>query len=163
MQTSACPLFGIVTLNSAKSVNSMLNAARYLPWMDGLEKIIDVMMRRICSCRKKCERNDVFVVVSRVRRLINTRWEATPSIFVMELEDGGGVYTTSTWCDYSGVDDQEDDIERSLKRQHSQKDRLPLQYSSTHIVKPALMWCLCGIWQDTLLPCRHACAVYCLS
>ena len=58
---------------------------------------------------------------------------------------------------------RQDDIERSLKGQHSQKDRLPLQYSSTHIVKPALMWCLCGIWQDTLLPCRHACAVYCLS
>ena len=22
------------------------------------------------------------------------------------------------------------------------------------------MWCSCGVWQDTLLPCRHACAVY---
>jgi hypothetical protein len=23
------------------------------------------------------------------------------------------------------------------------------------------MWCSCGVWQDTLLPYRHACAVYC--
>jgi hypothetical protein len=23
------------------------------------------------------------------------------------------------------------------------------------------MWCSCGVWQDTLLPCQHACAVYC--
>ena len=57
----------------------------------------------------------------------------------------------STWCDYD---------ERRQKGQQSQKDRLPLQYSSTHIVKPALMWCSCGIWQGTLLPRRHACEVY---
>jgi hypothetical protein len=59
-----------------------------------------------------------------------------------------------------GVDDEEDDDERRQKGQQYQKDRLPLKYSSTHIVKPALMWCSCGIWQDTLLPCRHACVVY---
>jgi hypothetical protein len=73
------------------------------------------------------------------------------------------VYTTSTWCDYGGVDDEEDDHERRQKGQQSQKDRLPLHYSSTHIVKPALMWCLCSIWQDTLLPCQHMCAGYCKS
>ena len=75
----------------------------------------------------------------------------------MELEDGDGVYTTSTWCDYGGVDDEEDDDERRQKGQQSQKDRLPLQYSSTQIIKPALMWCSCSI---KLLPCRHSCAVY---
>lgn len=38
------------------------------------------------------------------------------------------------------------------------------QHTSTHIVKPARMWCLCGVWQDTLLPsCQYACAVHCKS
>jgi hypothetical protein len=34
--------------------------------MDALKEIIDVMMRQICSCRKKYERDDAFVVVPRV-------------------------------------------------------------------------------------------------
>jgi hypothetical protein len=36
---------------------------------------------------------------------VNSRWDATASISVMELEDGSGVYTTSTW-DYGGVNDE---------------------------------------------------------
>ena len=45
------PWFGIVTSNTAESVNSMFNAAQDLPWMDTIDKMIDVMMRRICACR----------------------------------------------------------------------------------------------------------------
>jgi hypothetical protein len=136
----------------------MFNAARDLPWMDAIENIIDVMIRRICACRKKYEGDDAFEIVPRVGRLMNARWDATASISVLELEDGSGVYTTST-RDNVGVDDEEDEDEKNRKSQ-ARKDRLPLQHNSTHIVKPALMWCSCGVWQDTLLPCRHACAVY---
>jgi hypothetical protein len=77
------PRFGIVTSNTAESVNSMFNAARDLPWMDALENIIDVMIRRICACRKKYERSDAFSIVPRARRLVNSRWDATASISVM--------------------------------------------------------------------------------
>jgi hypothetical protein len=31
---------------------------------------------------------------------------------------------------------------------------------SVHIVKPSLQWCTCGVRQDYLYPCRHACAVF---
>jgi hypothetical protein len=72
----------------------------------------------------------------------------------MELENGCGVYTTSS-CDHGGVEDEEDNP-RSLSRRCT----LPLQRNSTHIVKPDDMWCSCGVWQDTLLPFRHASAVY---
>jgi hypothetical protein len=74
---------------------------------------------------------------------VNSRWDATASISVMELEDGSGVYTTSTW-DCGGVDDdkEEDDTNRKGK---AQKDRLPLQHSSAHTVKLAFMWCSCGV------------------
>ena len=56
----------------------------------------------------------------------------------MELEDGGGVYTTSTWCDYGGVDDEEE-VDATNQKGAARKDRLPSQHSSTHIVKLALM------------------------
>ncbi len=59
------PRFGIVTSNTAKSVNSTFNAARDLPWMDALENIIDVMIRQICACRKKYKRSDAFSIVPR--------------------------------------------------------------------------------------------------
>jgi ribosomal protein L32 len=148
------PRFGIVTSNTAESVNSMFNTARDLPWMDALEKLIDVMVKRICNCRAKYEGKDGSKVLARAERLINRRWEATAAISVMELENGRGVYTTSS-CDHGGVEDDDDDP-RSLSR----RGTLPLQRNSTHIVKPDDMWCSCGVWQDTLLPCRHACAVY---
>ena len=88
-------------------------------------------------CRKKYEQNDAFVILPSAGRIMNSRWEATAAISVMELEAGSGVYTTST-CDYDGgVNDEEDEHERKRKSQ-SRKDRLPSQHSSTHIVKPAM-------------------------
>ena len=112
-----------------------------------MSKLIDVMVRRICNCREKYEGKDGSKVVPRVERLINRRWEATAVISVMELENGRGVYTTTS-CDHGGVEDEDDTY------------TLPLQRNSTHIVKPDDMRCSCGVWQDTLLPCQHACAVY---
>ena len=48
------PRFGIVTSNTSESVNSSIfNSERDLPWMDALEKMVDIMVKRICSCRKK--------------------------------------------------------------------------------------------------------------
>ena len=104
------PRFGIVTSNTAESVNSMFNAARDLPRMDALDKVIDVVMiRRICACRKKYEQIDAFVILPSAGRIMNSWWEATAAISGMELEAGSGVYTTST-CDYDGgVDDEEDE------------------------------------------------------
>ena len=111
------PRFGIVTSNTAESVNSMFNAAQDLPCMDALDKIIDVMIRRICACRKKYEQNDAFVIRPSAERIMNSRWEATVAISVMELEAGSGVYTTST-CGYDdGVDDEDDEHERKRKSQ----------------------------------------------
>lgn len=71
-----------------------------------------------------------------------------------------GVHTTSTCDNDGGVDDEQDEDERKRKSQSQQKDRLPSQHSSPHIIKPALMRCMCDVLQDTLLPCQHACAVY---
>ena len=67
------PRFGIVTSNTAESVNCMFNTARDLPWMDTLEKLINVMVKRICNCRAKYEWEDGSKVLPRAERLINRR------------------------------------------------------------------------------------------
>ena len=153
------PRFGIVTLSTAHSVNSMFNTAWGLPSMDALNKIIDVMMRRFFSCRKKYECDDAFVVlVHHYWHLLNTQWEDTASISVLEWFDGGSVYTKSM-CKYGGVDDEEDGNERNQEGE-SRKERLLWQHNSTYLVKPAHMWCSCDVWQDTSSPCPHAFAVH---
>ena len=58
------PCFGIVISNPAESVISMFNSARNLSWMEAIEQIIDVMVQRICGCRKKYEGKDGFELVA---------------------------------------------------------------------------------------------------
>ena len=133
----------------------MLSGARDFSCMDAHKKRSSMSNQTNVSLSEKYERDEALwsYLVFDVSNALGGK------VSVMELEDGGGAYTTST-CHYGGVDDEEDDLERKQKDQQSQKNRLSLQCSSTHIVKPALVgYCLCGIWQDTLLPCRHACAL----
>ena len=140
------PRFGIVTSNTSESLNSMFNSARDLPWMDAVEKIVDLMLTRICTCRTKYRQHDDIQIVPRAEGILKKRWEATASISVMELEEGSGVFNTST-CEYGGEGG-------------NANAGLPLQRQSSHIVKLVARWCSCGVWQDTLLPCKHACAVF---
>jgi hypothetical protein len=53
----------------------------------------------------------------------------------------------------------------SLQEEHNNDDCLPIlpataRQQSIHIVKPEFEWCSCGVWQDILHLCCHACAVY---
>jgi hypothetical protein len=86
-------------------------------------------------------------------------WEATSSMSVMELEAGSGSFTVSS-CTYGGAENEDKEINERDKVNQRNATRLPLQRKSSHIVKPAETWCSCGQWQDTLVPCRHVCAVY---
>jgi hypothetical protein len=61
---------------------------------------------------------------------------------------------TTSSCDYGGIDDENEGDEGG--RSCHCNIGLPLQRQSSHIVKPAVKWCSSGVWQDTLLPCRHA-------
>ena len=161
------PRFGIVTSNTAESVNSMFNAARNLPWMDAVETMIDVMIRRNCVCRRKYAGEDSYQSVPWVQRLIKSRWKGTASVSVLELEHECGVYQATT-CDSGGggnEDEEEDsdDSNKQIPKQNKKRrktESVSLQYRTIHVVRPEVMWCSCGVWQDTLLPCRHACAVY---
>jgi hypothetical protein len=116
------------------------------------------MVKRICNCRKKYAVFADSVLLGRAEGLIKKRWEATSSMSVMELEAGSGSFTVRS-CTYGGAKNEDEEMNERDKVNHS-KARLPLQRKSSHVVKPEETWCSCGQWQDTLLPCRHACAVY---
>jgi hypothetical protein len=150
------PRFGIVTSNTSESVNSMFNAARDLPWMDALEKMVDIMLTRISTLRTKYVKHEDSAVVPPAHQLLKRRWDATASISVIELEDGNGIFRTSTAHIGSVELEQGLEVQTWRPRDHG----LPLQRQTSHIVKPQTNWCSCGVWQDTLLPCSHACAVY---
>ena len=47
------PRFGQVTSNTAESVNSMFESARDLVWLDAVERMIEIMLTRICNCHEK--------------------------------------------------------------------------------------------------------------
>ena len=57
--------------------------------MDGrIEKMVDMMVKRICSSRKTYALPLDSELVGRAEELIKARWEATSSMSVMELEAG---------------------------------------------------------------------------
>lgn len=145
------PRFGIVTSNTSECVNSMLADARAVGWLEAIERIVDIMSTRIYNCRTKYVDRDPSDVVSRVAQILKVRWDAAASMSVIELESGSG--------DFKVVEPY------SLQEQQDKDERLPIMpatagQQSIHIVKPELEWCSCGVWQDVLYPCRHACAVY---
>ena len=70
---------------------------------------------------------------------------------VDELEVGCGDFKVVE--PISIVDENGDDNVQRMARSYGDPDRVL-------VVKPYLEWCSCGVWQDFLYPCRHACAVF---
>ncbi len=131
-------------------MNSIFNSARDLPWMDALEKMIDIMLTRISTLRTKYAPHEDSEVVPPAQHLLRRFRDATASISVIELEDENGVFRTS--AEHIGAVEMEDGVEGQTWRPHDHG--LPFQRQRSHIVKPHAKWCSCGVWQDTLLPCK---------
>jgi hypothetical protein len=86
-----------------------------------------------------------------VAQILKRRWDAAASITVVELVHGCGDFKV---------------VEPSTVQDSDKDPHLPSmpyiagQPNTVYIVKPELQWCSCGIWQDVLYPCRHACAIF---
>jgi hypothetical protein len=144
------PRYGIVTSNTSESANSMFSEARDLGWLEAVNKIIDIMSTRVCVCRQKYAQRDGSEVVPRVAQILKRRWDAAASMTVNELEVGCG--------DFKVVEPTsivEEDGDENVERLSRYGDQ-----NRTVMVKPDSEWCSCGVWQDFLYPCRHACAVF---
>ena len=145
------PRYGIVTSNTSEAVNNMFSEARDLGWLECVNKLIDIMSTRIYVCRKKYSEREGSEVVPRVAQIMKVRWDAAASMTVVELESGCG--------DFKVVEPSslaEDDLAENTVRSSAGY----LDQNRINIVKPDLQWCSCGVWQDFLYPCRHACAVF---
>ena len=149
------PRYGIVTSNTSECVNNMLASARSLPWLDATDKIIDIMTTRICQLRTKHAEREPSEVVPRVRQILKKRWESANAIDVIELQVGCGDFKTSEPGYLVDNSNEENPNEESGRDGISNAN-----HDAFHIVKPDLRFCSCGVWQDVLFPCRHACAVF---
>jgi MULE transposase domain/SWIM zinc finger len=145
------PRYGIVTSNTSESpANSMFSEARDLGWLEAVSKIVDIMSTRVCVCRKKYAERDGSEVVPRVAQILKRRWDSAASMTVNELEVGCGDFKVVEPT--SIVEEDGDENVERLSR-YGDQNRIV-------IVKPDSEWCSCGVWQDFLYPCRHACAVF---
>ena len=146
--TSMPPRYGIVTSNTSEAVNNMFYDARDCGWLDAVNKLVDIMSTRICTCRAKYMERHGSEVVPRVAQMLKKRWDAAASMTVLELEAGCGDFKV---VEPSSLAEDSEDV--LLVTGNGGQDRI-------NIVKPDLQWCSCGVWQDFLYPCRHAYAVF---
>jgi hypothetical protein len=146
------PRFGIVTSNTSESINSMFTGARDLPWMGAFEHLVNLMSSRICRLRTKYSKRDDDEVVPRVQKVLKARWEKAASTTVLEVEEDCGDFEVVSPEYGDPEDDKVDDIIVGID--------VPKNQQNLHIVKPEKGWCSCGTWQDCMIPCRHAMAVY---
>ena len=68
--TNMPPRYGIVTSNTSEAVNNMFDDARDCGWLDAVNKIVDIMSTRICTCRTKYTERDGSEVVPRVAQML---------------------------------------------------------------------------------------------
>jgi hypothetical protein len=162
------PRYGIVTSNTAESINNMLLDARNMPsWLDATEKIIDVITTRIASNRRKHIASPPGRIVAQVAQVIKIQWDKAASLDVFDLEQGSGKYKVTEHYSQAEVIQSEADITNPTNNSNSNVDDIrPPQMaylgrqSRTHIVIPDKQWCSCGLWQDLEYPCQHFVAFF---
>ncbi len=64
------PRYGIVTSNTREAVNNMFNDARDCGWLDAMNKLVDKMSTRICTCQAKYAEQDGSEVGPRVAQML---------------------------------------------------------------------------------------------
>jgi hypothetical protein len=76
-------------------------------WLDAVNKLVDIMSTRICTCRAKYAERDGSEVVPRVAQMLKKRWDAAASMIVLELEAGCGDFKV---VEPSSVVEDSDDV-----------------------------------------------------
>ena len=134
------PRYGIRTSNSSESVNSMLDEARNLPWMDCIEWIVSRMCENISEKRMKHKAEDPSKLAPKIHQILEKRWNdvTATSTRISEREEGSFEYTVRE------------------ERISTIGNTIASSRVAIHLVKPNGKWCSCGKWQDYKFPCRHA-------
>jgi hypothetical protein len=162
------PRYGIVTLNTAESINNMLLDARNMPsWLDATEKIIDVITTRIATNRRKHTANPPGRLVAHVAQVLKIHWDKAASLDVFDLEQGSGKYkVTEHYSQPEVIQSEVGSTNPTNTNSNSNVGDIRPQMaylgrqSRTHIVIPDKQWCSCGLWQDLEYPCQHFVAFF---
>ena len=144
------PRYGICTSNTSESVNSMFDKARGLVWMDALETIVEIMFRRVIEKRTEYAKKHPEEILLPALRKFKQNYAGSADIQIPEHETEKGTFH----CAYknpAGHQPPED------PEQHRS---VPLMRNFSHRVFPDDKACTCLEWQQTLNPCKHACAYF---
>jgi hypothetical protein len=116
----------------------MLAEARKLGWLEAVEKILDVMSKKISQRRQKYKQRDGNEVVQRVAQVVCKSWDDAASMDVFNLEDEHNEFKVVDTCDVRSAASNET------------PGGAPLQsgQQSKHILRPGRHWCSCGVWQE---------------
>jgi hypothetical protein len=115
----------------------MFLAPRSMPWLEAIEKIIDIMTSRISRNRMKYVDKNPDNVVAAVWQRIRDERDASAGFDVYELASGGGQYKVTPQTQEMSSGDH-----------------------ATHLTRIVERWCTCGFWQDIGIPCRHFMACF---
>ena len=162
------PRFGIVTSNSAESVNSWISSLRMDgSWLGLLEGVVSKMATMISEKRQQYKKNNDFDVVPWVRQMLLLRWNASASMQVMEVSHESGKFSVR---EPSNNFIKEDDGNVLKGEEHEglteeeHQVMMPKHTTQTinrhHNIVPWQGFCTCGRWQENRFPCRHAVAYF---
>ena len=156
------PRYGIVTSNTSESVNSMFKPARDVNWMDCVDTILDIMSTRISTLQMKWKdvpKNKVIGAATEVK----IRYDASDSCSVSLLPGSVPVFKV-TDRSVTGSAAVASVVVPGVDETPVVPEVIPVPTqlgarNAVHTVTPLARQCTCGVWQDYLVPCRHACAV----
>jgi hypothetical protein len=131
------PRYGIVTTNMSESLNSMLEAARDVSWLESIDIILTKIVSRSSEMRNKYR--DQRGVIELWKSILQERWDNCAGFQVHQLEEEGSKYL----------------VMRSSTRAR--------QSNTNHTIDLEISTCTCGQWQEHQVPCVDACAYFRLT
>ena len=156
------PRYGIVRSNTSESVNSMFKPVCDVNWMDCVDTNLDIMSTRISMLQTKWKdipKNKVIGAATEVK----IRYDASDSCSVSLLPGGVPVFKV-TDRSVTGSAAVASVVVPGLDETPVVPEVTPVltllgARNAVHTVTPLARQCICGVWQEYLVPCRHACAV----
>ncbi len=131
------PRYGIYTSNVSESANNMFKNAPDGSWLDTVDTMLDIMIKRNSEFQEKYKLyQNKDQVIPRIANHIKKLYSVTAGFQVIKIDDDIGEYKVN-------------------RTEYKIGDKPP-----SHCVNPNNRWCSCGKWQDREFPCIDAIAYY---
>jgi hypothetical protein len=129
------PRYGVYTSNASESANNMFKEARHGSWLDTIDTMLDIIIKRNAELQQKyITFQNKEKVVSKVANHIKHLYNVVAGFVVTKI----------------------DDDEYKVNQKSYKFETQP----PSHLVNPKEQWCSCGKWQDWEFPCIDAIAYF---